>query len=389
MADRPINDLYAPHIPDRRVRPPASALALAAARLATASHPAILAGSRVTEAEASSELVALAERLGVPVYADSGTSHGRLPMPADHPLYAGPLPLWSPEIHARLAPHDVLLAVGVDVFRLYIHKQPENPLPATTTLLHLDNDPWQIGKNVPVEVGLVGDPKAGLAELIELFQGHQRSAMAEERLLAASARRSDDAQTIRDAAAADRHRRPMTSLAFMEALARAAPPGLAVVEEAITTTQNVFERLGVLRDPRGYFAHRGWALGWGIGAAMGVKLAWPDRPVLAIIGDGSAMYGIQGLWTAARHGIPVTFVVANNSQYKILKVCGDVLDLPGLSDPRCPGLDLGAPAIDFVGLAQSLGVAAERLDDPALLHERVAASLVSDRPRLFEVAVNG
>ena len=92
-----------------------------------------------------------------------------------------------------------------------------------------------------------------------------------------------------------RARRSWTSLA------RVLPPDVAVVEEAITTHQNVFERLGALRDPAGFFAHRGWALGWGIGAAMGVKLAWPDRPVLALIGDGAAMYGIQGLWTAAHH----------------------------------------------------------------------------------------
>ena len=167
------------------------------------------------------------------------------------------------------------------------------------------------------------------------------------------------------------------------------PADVAVVEEAITTHQNVFERLGALRDPAGFFAHRGWALGWGIGAAMGVKLAWPDRPVLALIGDGSAMYGIQGLWSAAHHNLGVTFVIANNSQYKILKVCGEVMNLPGLADPRCPGMDLVGPAIDFVGLARSLGVEAERVADPDELGERVRRSLASGKPRLIEVPIAG
>src|SRR5262249_20652845 len=117
---------------------------------------------------------------------------------------------------------------------------------------------------------------------------------------------------------------PMTSLALMGALARVLPANVAVVEEAPTTHHSTFERLGVLKDPTGYFAHRGWALGWGIGCAIGVKLAWPERPVLALLGDGASLYGIQGLWTAARYQLPITFVIANNARYKILQVCGDV-----------------------------------------------------------------
>ena len=382
-------DLYPPYVADHRVRPPVEALKQAAERLARAKNPAILAGSRVTASGGIAELVALAERLGATVFAEGTSSHGRLPMPVDHPLYAGILPLWSPDIHARLSPFDVLFAVGANVFRLYIHHEPECPLPATTALIHLDDDPWQIGKNVPVEVGLVGDPKAGLAELTELLQRHPTSETIAERVWQRTMTRTREEQALRDIIAGERHHRPMTPLTFMESLARILPPDVAVVEEAITTHQNVFERLGALRNPEGFFAHRGWALGWGMGAAMGVKIAWPDRPVLALIGDGAAMYGIQGLWTAAHHNLAVTFVIANNSQYKILKVCGDVMNLPGLADPRCPGLDLTRPAIDFVGLARSLGVEAERVDDPETLSERVKASLGGNRPRLFEVPIAG
>ena len=126
-------DLYAAARPRhaasaRRVE----ALRRAAARLAEAKNPAILAGSRVTTSGGTGELVALAERLGATVFAEGTSSHGRLPMPVDHPLYAGILPLWSPDIHARLEPFDVLLAVGVNVFRLYIHHEPDCPLPAAT-----------------------------------------------------------------------------------------------------------------------------------------------------------------------------------------------------------------------------------------------------------------
>ena len=105
----------------------------------------------------------------------------------------------------------------------------------------------------------------------------------------------------REAIAARADVRPMPGSVLMASLAGVLPDHVAVVEEAVTTTNTILERLGALRNTNGYFAHRGWALGWGLGCALGVKLAWPDRPVLAIVGEGAAMYGIQGLWSAARY----------------------------------------------------------------------------------------
>lgn len=383
-------DLSPPHIPDRRVRPPREALRRAAELLANASNPAILAGSRVTEAGAVGPLAALAERLGAPVFSENTTSHGRLPMPADHPLYAGIVPYWSPEIREVLAEFDVILAVGLPVLRLYIHREPARPIPETTRLIHLDDDPRQIGKNYPVEVGLMGDPGCGLEELDELLARllpEDRAAASLARMESHAARRKAERRSLEEQIAARASSRPMSPLVLMGALAHALPPRCAVVEESITTHQNVLERLGILKDPSGLFAHRGWALGWGLGCALGVKLAWPERPVLGLLGDGAAMYGIQGLWSAAHHRIPVTFVICNNAQYKILKVCGDVLGLPRLNDPRTPGLDLAGPAVDFVGLSRSLGVEAHRITEPDELAERVRESLAGDQPRLFEVPI--
>jgi benzoylformate decarboxylase len=160
-----------------------------------------------------------------------------------------------------------------------------------------------------------------------------------------------------------------------------------VVEDAVTTHQNMLERLGVLTDPSGYIAHRGWALGWGLGCAIGVKLAWPDRPVMALSGDGAALYGIQGLWTAAHHHVPVTFIIANNAQYKILKVSGDVMQLPQMAQRNYLAMDLVEPEVDFVGLARSFGVEAYRVADPDVLSDRVRDSLDQAEPILLDVPV--
>src|SRR5579872_130352 len=182
-------DLSPPSLSDRRIRPPREALVRAADLLAQAERPAILAGSRVTEADACVELADVAERLGASVFAECSTAHGRVPMQADHPLYAGPLPLWSPDVRRLIEPYDCLLAVGANVLRLYIHREPARPIPEHVRVIHLDINVREIGKNYPVEVGLPGDPKAGLAELDELLS--QR--MAQDRREAARRRREQQA----------------------------------------------------------------------------------------------------------------------------------------------------------------------------------------------------
>jgi benzoylformate decarboxylase len=383
-------DLSPPLSPDRRTRPSREGLERAAEMLAGARNPAILAGSRVMESGGLAELVALAELLGAPVFAEGTSTHGRLPMPVDHPLYRGILPLWSPQIRATLEEFDVLFAVGMPVLRLYIYVEPENPLPPRARLIHLDSVPVEVGKNYRTDLGLIGDPREGLTELAELLRGRpiDTARVAQRKLRWVDLRREEKAQ-LEAEIGAQKAARPMTPLVFMEALARVLPADVAVVEEAITTHQNVFERLGVLRDPRGFFAHRGWALGWGMGCTLGVKLAWPDRPVLGLIGDGAALYGIQALWSAAHENLPVTFVIANNSQYQILKVCGDVLSMPELRDPRCPGMNLRSPTIDYVGLARSFGIEGVRIDEPAALSDCVRASWRAGKPLLVEVPIAG
>jgi benzoylformate decarboxylase len=383
-------DLSQPSLPDRRVRPPLDALRRAAAVLVQAKNPAILAGSRVTECDAVRELIAVAERLGARVLSEQATAHGRLPFPTDHPLYGDALPLWSPDVRRVLADFDVLLVVGMNLLRSYIYHEPSRPIPEQVRLVQMDNDPWQIAKNYPIEVGLFGDLKAGLAELeqvlVSVFPASQAAAARARMDRYATTRRAAQ-ETLKRKIDTESQRRPMTPLTVMAALANVLPPNIAVVEEAVTTTNGMLERLGVLKDPVGYFGHRGWALGWGLGSALGIKLAWPERPVLALLGDGAALYGIQGLWTAAHHHIPVTFLVCNNAQYQILKHCGDVMPLPNMAAKQYLAMDLVRPEIDFVSLSRSLGVEAHRITEPEELSDRVRESLAGDKPQLFDVAI--
>lgn len=376
--------------PDQRTRPPQAALEKAASVLLAAKNPAILVGSRVVEADAVAELVAIAEALGAPVYSEPGHAQGRLSFPCDHPLFGQIVPHWSPQIREQLMPFDTLLVAGMDLLREYVYHEPAPAVPEHIRLVHCDESAYQLGKNFPVEVGVLGDTKCTLGELGTLIR---REITAEQ--AAAAGRRAADWQAQHAQARADlqkridsqRAERPMTPLVLMESLSEAIPPNVAVVEEAVTTTNTMLQRLGTLKNTSGYFAHRGWALGWGLGCAIGVKLAWPDRPVLAVLGEGAALYGIQGLWSAAHYKLPVTFVICNNAQYQILKAGARGLGLPRAQAGEFIGMDLREPEVDMVALAQAFGVRACRVTEPQELTEQVAASLAGNEPQLIDVTM--
>jgi benzoylformate decarboxylase len=383
-------DCSAPYTLDRRVRPSSSAMKSVVERLLQAKNPAILAGSRVTESSAVSELVAFAEMLGAPVYTEAATASGRQPFPTQHALHAGALPLWTPDIVATLKEYDLLFVVGMNLLTLYIYLEPEHPFPPNVSLIHLDCNAHEIGKNYPLEIGLLGDIGEGLREIT---QGLESNLTSEQR--AASHHRQKAHTIAKQQHLAELHASlqkesevaPMTARTLMYALHSVLPPDSAVVQEAPTTNQSLFEQLGTLRDPAHYFAHRGWALGWGLGCALGVKLGWKETPVLALLGDGASLYGFQGLWTAAHLQIPVLFLIANNREYKILKVCGDVLELPQMQQRNYLGMDIDSPSIDFVGLAQAFGVEAYRVTTPEEVKARVQDMLQNPRPVLLEAVI--
>jgi benzoylformate decarboxylase len=384
-------DLTPIRLPDLRVRPPHDALTSAATMLLQAKNPAILAGSRITELDAVGELVQVAEQLGAPVFSESGTTHGRLGFPSTHPLNAQGLPLWSPEVRDRLNEYDVVLVTGMDLLRQYLYHEPARAIPEHIRIIHIDEDPRQVNKNYPAAIGIIGHTKVTLAELHRCLSTQMSAAQhaaASRRRAAVTAKSAAVRRQLETLVAGQLSSHPLTPLGLMGSLARILPRDVAIVEEAVTTTNTAFERLGALANTNGYFGHRGWALGWGLGCAIGVKLAWPERPVLALLGDGAALYGIQGLWSAAHYQIPVTFVICNNAQYQILKVGAKGLRLPQAATGQFEGLDLTEPEIDFVALARGLGVAAERVSDADELSQRVAAALGDSQPRLFDVPIS-
>jgi benzoylformate decarboxylase len=383
-------DLSPAHVPQSGRRPSEEALKRAAEVLLAAERPVIVAGSRVMEDGASRDLLELARKLGAPIYSDTQASQGRLPVAPHADLYAGSLPLWSPAILEILEKYDAALLVGIDFPRQYIYHEPSSPLSEGMRVVQIDTDERQIAKNHPVEVGLAADLRAGLSELTTALAAetkweHARNAVERCKSYGVEARQRR--QTLRREIAAVKSQTPMTAEGLAGAVAAALPDNAIFVEEAPTTNRNVVANLGMPHDPAGHFGHRGWALGWALGASLGVKLAWPERPALALLGDGAALYGIQGLWSAAHYKIPVVFVIANNSQYKILKDVGPVMGLAESTAGRHVGLDIRDPAVDYVGLAESLGVKAMKVDSAVVLEERAREALRGTEPVLLEATL--
>lgn len=169
---------------------------------------------------------------------------------------------------------------------------------------------------------------------------------------------------------------------LMLQIAELLPENAIVVDEGLTGAKNLLGFLP-LRDRYSYFGMISGGIGWGIAAAVGVQLAQPDRPVVAILGDGSSLYSPQALWSAAHLNLPIIFVMLNNRGYRILKERLIAFH----DDDRFIGMDFDAPAIDLAGLSRSLGVEAETVTNPKDFEQALNTALKDARPRLIEVMV--
>jgi benzoylformate decarboxylase len=377
-------DLLTPTRVGPRVRGDAAAVAAAGALLAQAKRPVIIAGDAVAQSRAHAELVALAELIGAPVYTEFVPSTASFP--ASHPLFRGATVRTQAAVRQVLDQYDVLFSVGGDLFTLSLPSDID-PMPLGMRLIHLDTDPWEIGKNYPAEVAILGDPKSTLPEITAAIEqamtGGARGA-ARERFKAASETTLAERNALKAKAKALAGKSPVQALALLDAIGDMLPKDAVVIEEVLSSAPGI-RSLIRSDDPQSYYGLRGGGIGWGIPAAIGIKLALPHRPVVALVGDGSAMYTIQALWTAAHDRIAVVFVILNNRSYRILKQ--RLLALRGHAEQvdTFVGMELVDPPIDFVGLARSLGVAAEHVKTVHDATDLVAKGIKSDAPLLIDV----
>ncbi len=373
-----------------RTRPDNDAVARASRILAQAENPVIVVGDRVAQSGAVPQVVRVAEQLGAKVHA---AAYSEVNFPTSHNLWGGMLNLNNPSTRQQFAGADVVLAVGANVFNsfLYVDEPFLNP---ATKLLHLDSASVELERIYSTEVGILADPAAGLEELSDAL-GQDMSASAKE---AAATRAATWAEERRRSAEEYRKRlqgiwdrQPMAVERMMHELAQSLPLNAIVADESITSRPALMGEFN-FDEPGSLYGIRGGALGWAMPGALGVKLANPDRPVLAVVGDGASLYTIQALWTAARYNIPVVYAICNNRSYRILKVNMDIYLRRMLNDQERQseyvGMEFANP-LDLSAIAHGMGVAGEKVEDPDALGPALRKAYDSGKPAVIDVSIDG
>jgi benzoylformate decarboxylase len=350
----------------RAAADPAAVRALAR-RLERARNPVMIAGPGIDAAGAWDDAVALAERQRLPVWATPAPGGGRLGFPEGHAHFRGGLPPAIGPAGQMLEGHDLVLVVGSSVFPYYPYL-PGPALPAGTELVAITNDPDEAAR-APMGDAIVADVGLTLAALLAELGEPPSDRTPPTPLERPGPPAGDDGDGG-----------PMDAGDVHGILAQVLPDDAIIVLESPSSTLALRNRLRISRPGSYYFGAAG-GLGFGLSAGIGVQLAQPDRPVVCVLGEGSAQYAITGFWTAAAYGVPVTFLVLRNSEYAILKWFAQIEQVEG-----APGLDL--PALDVAATARSYGVPAVNVEGPDALRDALTTALATvDGPRLVEVGV--
>lgn len=354
------------------LRGDAERLAEAASRLRRAKQPLFLMGSGVARSRASRPLIKVAERLGATIMSEVPFST-LWDFPVDHPLYQGDFSARS----SLVLEADLILSIGGTVFQDKDFA-PEPILRDGVPIIQIHPDPWEIGKMFPVEIAIIADEQSALEDLAALLDASstpEEERRAASRLAQFKEHKAVMRETLEKKAKIGWGEAPLKAWQVVKEVMDVAGPGAVVVEECVTAAESVraFGNTGNL-IPENRAGH----LGWGISGAIGAKLALPDRPVVAFLGDGAFMFGTQGIWTAAKWRLPILFVVFRNRAYMVDR------SQKAWDRGDYPGTDIGDPDIHFADLARSLGVEGYRIEAPEKLRPATESALKSGRPALLE-----
>ena len=345
----------------RSIRPDPALVDAIGGQLDAARRPAFVLGAAVDRDDAWEEVVALAERHKAAVWV--APMSGRNGFPEDHPLFAGFLPAARERIVGLLAGHDFILALGAAAFTYHVEGAGPH-VPAGSTLAQIVDDPNTIAW-APVGTAALGSVRLGVLDLLARPRPPGRP-LPPPRAPAPLAEPSS----------------PMTVAYVLQTLARVRAPDSIIVEEAPSARPVMQRHLPILRSETFYTMCSG-GLGFGLPAAVGVALGKPGRKVIGLLGDGSSMYSIQGLWSAAQLGLPITFLILKNRSYAALREFAPVYGFTA-GDPL-QGTDL--PDIDFVAQAKGLGCQGLRVADPQALPDALRTALGMAQPVLVEIDV--
>jgi benzoylformate decarboxylase len=370
---------------DTRVKPSDEALQSLVSRILKAERPVIIAGDEIVKSDALQEAASLAQTLGCPAYQQSAPYGAHFL--SESPCFMGALSRSQTQVREVLSAYDLLIVLGADPLRMSVHSEVE-PLPDGMPIVQVGLVEWDLAKNFGAEIALKADVRETLRALVPALKskgGAALEARAREGVTSLAsknwtARRAGLVEQISKA----RDRAPIDPDYLTLQIVEAMPANAILVDEGLTSSRPMLA-LRPHRERYGYHALASGGIGWGVPASVGVSLANPGRPVVCFSGDGSAMYSIQALWTAAHHKLPLNVVIANNGGYRIIKQ--RLLSFHG--DDNYVGMDFADPSVDFAGIARSLGLEAIRITKPKDLQAELASAFKRPGTKLIEVVVDG
>jgi benzoylformate decarboxylase len=369
---------------DARVKPSDEALQALAQRILKAQRPVIITGDEIVKSDALAEAARFAETLGCPVYQQSAPYGAHFL--SENPCFMGALSRAQKQVRELLSPHDLLIVLGADPLRMSVHSVIE-PLPDGLPIVQVGLIDWELGKNFGAEIALKADVRETLRALTPLLLESGGAALAAraKRGIAELASKNWTARrkTLVEQIGKANEKSPIDPDYLALQVADAMPAHAILVDEGLTSSRHMTS-LRPYRDRYSYHALASGGIGWGLPASVGVSLANPDRPVVCYSGDGSAMYSIQALWTAAHHKLPLSVVIVNNGGYRIIKQ--RLLSFHG--DDNYVGMDFIDPPVDFAGMARSLGLEAIRISDPRELKSKLSDAFNRPGAKLIEVMVS-
>ncbi|HZH83979.1 MAG TPA: thiamine pyrophosphate-binding protein [Phototrophicaceae bacterium] len=360
------------------------ALEEAAKLLAAAKRPVIVAGSGIAKSGATEELVKFAETVGAPVVMEPRYSF--LSFPTDHPQSfqiaerqpSFNLPVWGEP--------DLLFAIGCRLIREYRYL-PDPVIKDATRCIHIEEDPWEIGKVFPVDVGIIADARSALRALLEIYPRVAPDANGRnERLELINNAQQQIKVELEHRSRQGWDATPINTARLVRTMDRLIEKDALIVNES-PTSKDILMANFRFSAARSYFSNSsGGYLGWGLGAAIGAKLASPRRRVVACIGDGCAMFGLQGLWTLAKYRVPLTVVVFNNRAYMAVKN-----QFRGSEERVRIAAEMGAeitgPDLNFARLAETFGIYGQRVEQPDAIEPALKRALEQNGPALVDVVI--
>tara|TARA_B100001250_G_scaffold414627_1_gene454883 strand:- start:3745 stop:5382 length:1638 start_codon:yes stop_codon:yes gene_type:complete len=349
------------------------------------SYPVLLVGDRVAEDSALKEAVELAEKIGMMVFIEGSN----IPFPTNHPQMVGYHSIRSDKQRSLLDDSDLIISAGADLFSDWFY-EGDVLISDKTEFIFLDSKPNSQGNRQPSKITGLGNLKVIFKQLLDTIN-YSKIENVKNRIDEISKIKKEIDENTKKAAEKNWNNSLMSPERAMYELGNSLPKDTILVNDAISHRAAVMEYIKFESSDQ-MISGRGGSIGWGVGATLGVQCAAPDKNVVGIIGDGSAMMTVQGYWTAANDNIPCIFIILNNQSYRILKVNIDYYRKKIREEVETSG---DYPYMDFpmvlnhTEIAKSMGVDAVRITDPSEINTEITKAINSKKPRLIELMIDG